>query len=186
MANVNIPLTITRPGVNAVTPVGFQAYVTETPFQIPFRYPLVDISNYEALKTAGFFRHGLKQYGAPAGAASATTSSELNAAGDSTNANALLGYQLPKTEKLILLVKVNTVIGANPVVVTIAGSAQYRIPAQTFAIPATTAAGSVFEFPLYDFGLFIQQGSGIIQVSAASDTTDDEEHLDFALVARSY
>jgi hypothetical protein len=186
MANVNIPLTITRPGVNVVTPIGFQAYVTETPFQIPFRYPFVDISNYAALKTAGFFRHGLKQYGLPAGAASAVTSSELNPVRDAADANPTLGYQLPKTEKLILLVKVNTLIGSAVVTVTVEGSSQYRIPDQTFAIPAATAAGSVFEFPLYDFGLLIQQGSGHIEISADSATADDEEHLDFALVVRSF
>ena len=184
MANVNIPLTITRPGLNVVTPIGFQAYVTETPFQIPFRYPFVDIANYAALKTAGFFRHGLKQYGLPAGAASATTSDELNPAGDSADANPTLGYQLPKTEKLVLLVKVNTLIGAEVVTVTIKGSSQYRIDDLVFEIPAATAAGSVFEFPLYDFGLLIQQGSGHIEVSAASATDEDDEHLDFALVAR--
>jgi hypothetical protein len=186
MANVNIPLTITRPGVNVVTPIGFQAYVTETPFQIPFRYPLADIANYTALKAAGFFRHGLKQYGLPAGVASAATSTELNPVGDNADVNPTLGYQLPKTEKLVLLVKVNTLIGAAVVTVTVKGSQQYRIEDQTFAIPATSAVGSVFEFPLYDFGILIQQGSGHIEISADSVTADDEEHLDFALVARSF
>lgn len=184
MANVNIPLTITRPGVNVVTPIGFQAYVTETPFQIPFRYPLVDISNYAALKSAGFFRHGLKQYGLPAGSASAATSTELNPNGDSADTNPTLGYQLPNTEKLVLLVKVKTLIGAAPVTVTIKGSAQYRIDDFVFEIPAASAVGSVFEFPLYDFGLLIQQGTGHIEISADSATADDEEHLEFALVAR--
>lgn len=188
MANKNIPLTIVRP-IASVQQVTFEAYVTESPFQIPFRYPFVDIANYAGLKTAGFFRHGLKQY-PEGGSASAVTSAELNPGSDtgghndSADSNAQLGYLLPHTEKLVLLVKVNTLIGGTDVTVTIAGSEQYSIPDVTFAIPSATAVGEVFEFPLFDFGLYLQRGSGIIKITAASSTTDDEEHLSFALVSR--
>lgn len=184
MAIKNIPLTISRPNLGPVAQaIGFQALAAQgDSFQIPFRYPFVDISNYAALKTAGFFRHGLLQYPIP-GAASAETSSQLNPGGDATNTNPTLGYQLPNTEKLILLVQLTSTILTAPLTLTVKGSVQYQIEDQVITFPANTAAG-VFEIPLYDFGLFIQLGKGTLDVLVDSTTGANELLVSTALLVR--
>lgn len=183
----NIPLTISRPNLGAVAqPITFAALAAQgDSFQIPFRYPFTDIGNYAALKTAGFFRHGLIQYGSGAGTASAATSSELNAAGDNANANAALGYQLPHTEKLVLLVQLTAAVSTNPLTLTVKGSTQYRIPDQVITFAANTAAG-IYEVPLFDFGLFIQKGLGSVSILVDSTTGANELAVKTALLVRTY
>ena len=172
MARKNVPLTISRPGEQEALNIVFVDYVTEDGFVIPYRYPFDDIENYTALKTAGYFRHDTKE-----------VSTELGgSASEDTFTN--LGFELPNTEKLILLVKVKTIIGAEDVVITIAGSDEYNIDDVELTIPATSAVGEVFEIDLYDFGLLISGTTREVFISADSDTADDEEHLQFALIAR--
>jgi hypothetical protein len=186
MAIKNIPLTISRPNLGPVAqPITFAALEAQgDSFQVPFRYPFVDIGNYAALKTAGFFRHGLEQYPA-GGLASAVTSDELNPVGDAANANPQLGYQLPHTEKLILLVQITGTISTNPLTLTVKGSQQYRIADQVITFPATTAAG-IYEVPLFDFGLFIQLGTGKLDILVDSTTGANELLAKTALLVRTY
>jgi hypothetical protein len=187
MAIKNIPLTISRPNLGLVAqPVAFAALAAQgDSFQIPFRYPFVDIANYAALETAGFFRHNKKQYPLPAGSAVKATSSELNPVGDAANANPQLGYQLPHTEKLVLLVQLTDTIATNPLTLTVQGSAQYRIPNQVITFAAATPAG-IYEVPLFDFGLFIEVGTGTIDIAVDSTTGANEVLVKTALLVRSF
>jgi len=61
MARKNIPLTILRPGVEELHKIEFLANAAGSENYIPFRYPFADISNYSALRSAGFFRHPLTE-----------------------------------------------------------------------------------------------------------------------------
>lgn len=191
MARKHIPLTIARPGVVELQPITFEAMTqtvsgTNDTMVIPFRYPFVDIANYDALKTAGFFRHGLQQ--PSGGVASAAVSSEL---GGSASADAVttLGYHLPPTEKLILLVKVDTALTTNTdkLAITISGSDKYNQDAVTIETAADPAAGSIFELDLYEFGLFIgDEGELQITQVAFAGTAADFDHISYALVSRAF
>lgn len=175
MAIKNIPLTVRIPGRQVVSdPVVFAvAAAADDHFRIPRRYPFVDIANYDELVAAGFLRHGLKQN--QAGTTSAAVSTELGGS-VTTNTEGVLGYQLPTTEKLILLVQKGATTAEE---ITFEGSIQYRIPDLTVSIPSG-AVGDVFEVDLYDFGLFIEGVSGEpgLLIKSATDT------LKFALIAR--
>jgi hypothetical protein len=184
MAIKTIPLTISRPGLGPVAQAITVAPLASAgdSFQIPFRYPFADIANVAALRTAGFFRHGLKQYGV-GGAASGATSSELNAAGDSAGANASLGYQLPHTEKLFLLVQLTADTATAATTITVKGNVQYSIPDEVISFPAGTSAG-LYEIPLFDFGLFITRHSGVVSIEVDSSTTANETKFSLGLVSR--
>ena len=186
MARKHIPLTIARPGVEELQAYTFEALAAAADvYSIPFRYPFADIANLAALQSAGFFRHGLQQ--PSGGAASVAVSAEL---GGSASADAIttLGYHLPPTEKLILLVKVNTALTTNTdkVSLTISGSAKYNQPAVVVDSPVNPAAGSVFELDLYNFGLYIGD-EGELQIELGAFTTvADFDHIELALVARAF
>lgn len=184
MARKHIPLTITRPGVEELVSYTFEAVdATDAAAFIPFRYPFADIANYAALRTAGFFRHGGTQ---PAGGAqSLAVSDEL---GGSATADTLtnLGFHLPPTEKLFLLVKVDEALtGASDVAtITLSGSEKYIRDAVDLVIPADgDAAGTVYEVDLFNFGLMLGD-EGELKLSLATTTEADIDHLSFALVAR--
>lgn len=185
MARKHIPVTIIRPGVEELVAYSFEAVdATDKAAFIPFRYPFADIANLSALQSAGFFRHGLQQ---PAGgAASAAVSAEL---GGSATADAVttLGYHLPPTEKLILLVKVVTALtaGTDTVSITLSGSEKYNQAPVVIESEANPAAGTVFEIDLYNFGLYIGD-NGELKVSVATTTAADFDHIEFALVARAF
>lgn len=185
MAIKNIPLTISQPGVGPFAQViGFEAVANQgDSFRIPFRYPFADIANKTALDTAGFFRHGLLQYGASAGSRNSVTSSELNPVGDNGDVNAQLGYQLPNTEKLVLLVQLTGTVATHALSITLQGSEQYRIPDKVITFAVGTTAG-IYEIPLFDFGLFLSVGTGAIDILVDSTTGANEELVKFALVAR--
>jgi hypothetical protein len=183
MARKHIPVTIVRPGVEELVAYTFEAVdSTDKAAFIPFRYPFADIANYEALKTAGFFRHGLQQ--PSGGAASAAVSSEL---GGSASADAIttLGYHLPRTEKLVLLVKVAEALtsGTDVVSITLSGSSKYIQDPVVIETPANPAAGTVFEIDIYNFGLYIGD-NGELKVDIATTTAADFDHVELALVAR--
>lgn len=185
MARKHIPVTIIRPGVEELVAYSFEAVdSTDKAAFIPFRYPFADIANLSALQSAGFFRHGKQQ---PAGgAASAAVSAEL---GGSASADAVttLGYHLPPTEKLILLVRVVTALtsGTDTVSITLSGSEKYNQAPVVIESEANPAAGTVFEIDLYNFGLYIGD-NGELKVSVATTTAADFDHIEFALVARAF
>ena len=184
MARKHIPLTITRPGVEELIPYTFATVdATDKAAFIPFRYPFVDIANGAALRAAGFFRHGGQQ---PAGGApSVEVSSELGGSA-TTNTITNLGFHLPRTEKLVLLVRVSAEFAqtADIATITMSGSEKYLQPPVNVVIPADgDAAGTIYEIDLYNFGLYIGDNEEL-KVSVNTTTAGDISKLQFALVAR--
>ncbi|HPW96726.1 MAG TPA: hypothetical protein PK557_07175 [Paludibacteraceae bacterium] len=183
MARVNIPLTIHRPAVKELVKVTFTANANGNTNVIPFRYPFVDIANYADLKTKGFFRH-------------ATTDVSANYGGSKTTGTASsLGYQLPATEKLILLVKVTSALSTDKhIKITVKGSEKYGIAdlelklAEDVTVDTdgiAVAAGDVLEIDLYDFGLLLD-ANGEITITAAGNASAkaDDDKVSFGLIAR--
>ena len=183
MARVNIPLTIHRPAVKELVKVKFTANAAGNTNVIPFRYPFADIANYDALKAEGFFRH-------------ATTDVSTAYGGSKTaNTASSLGYQLPATEKLILLVKVASALTTDKhIKITVKGSEKYGIAdlelkiAEDITVDTdgiAVVAGDVLEIDLYDFGLLLDE-DGEITITAAGNASDkaDDDHVSFALIAR--
>ncbi len=183
MARVNIPLTIHRPAVKELVKVKFTANAAGNTNVIPFRYPFVDIANYSDLKAKGFFRH-------------ATTDVSTNYGGSkTTNTASSLGYQLPATEKLILLVKVASALTTDKhIKITVKGSEKYGIEdlelkiAEDITVDTdgiAVVAGDVLEIDLYDFGLLLDE-DGEITITAAGNASDkaDDAKVAFGLIAR--
>ena len=176
MSFINIKLNIHQPGIDGVTDEIVFTTIQESGdvLRIPRRYPFVDIANYQELRERGYFRH-----------ATTAVSSELGGS-DVSNTEGKLGFQLPPTEKLILLVKRTGVAvtgtpaqefqisnsrlhQADPVVVSWEADSQF------------TEGVKLYEIDLYNFGLYIdntvypeEQGIQIIT----------DEGLEFALIAR--
>lgn len=183
MARVNIPLTIHRPAVKELVKVTFAANAAGNTNVIPFRYPFADIANYDALKAEGFFRH-------------ATTDVSTAYGGSKTsNTASSLGYQLPATEKLILLVKVASALTTDKhIKITVEGSEKYGIADLELKIAEdvtvdtdgiAVVAGDVLEIDLYDFGLLLDE-NGEITITAAGNASDkaDDAKVAFGLIAR--
>lgn len=183
MARVNIPLTIHRPAVKELVKVTFAANAAGNTNVIPFRYPFADIANYTKLKAEGFFRH-------------ATTDVSTAYGGSKTsNTASSLGYQLPATEKLILLVRVEEALTTDKhIVITVKGSEKYGIADLELKIAEDVTedtdgievvAGDVLEIDLYDFGLLLDE-DGEITITAAGNASNkaDDDHVSFALIAR--
>lgn len=175
MAIKNLLLNIKRPGVEGVSDeiVFTQVVSDEDYLRIPRRYPFVDIANYDALVTAGYFRH-------------ATTDVSTDLGGSkTTNTEGKLGFQLPNTEKLVLLVRRTGVssVGTAETAFTIKGSIQYGIDDVTvlWEADATFQSGTkVYEVDLYNFGLLITGVAG--EQGIMIESTDNT--LEFALIAR--
>lgn len=183
MARVNIPLTIHRPAVKELVKVTFAANAAGNTNVIPFRYPFADIANYSDLKAKGFFRH-------------ATTDVSTDYGGSKTaNTASSLGYQLPATEKLILLVRVEEALTTDKhIEITVKGSEKYGIADLELKIAEDVSvdtdgievvAGDVLEIDLYDFGLLLDE-DGEITITAAGNASNkaDDDHVSFALIAR--
>lgn len=182
MARKNIPLTIVKPGTLAEKIV-FVANADAQTNTIPFRYPFADIENYAALKASGFFRH-----------ATTTVSSGLGGSATVDTASNL-GFQLPRTEKLVLLCKVESALTTDKhFVVTIKGSTEYGIADRTFKLAEDNvnqdtdgilaAAGDIIEVDLYDFGLLLNAGEIVITGAGNAAAKADDAKVSFALVAR--
>lgn len=171
MATINIPLTIKVPGQFGIGPeIEFKALNTDTG-RIPYRYPFADIANYAALKAANYFRH-----------ATTDVATELGAS-KTSNAEGKLGFQLPKTEKLVLLVKKGATTEEK---FTIKGNTRYGIPDVEIATGTADAAGGIFEVDLFNYGLLITDDvSGELGIIInVEQSTGSGKLLKFALIAR--
>ncbi len=175
MATKNLLLNIRRPGIDGVgDAITFTTVASGNDFlRIPRRYPFTDIANLAALQTAKFFRH-----------ATVTVSSALGGSA-TTNTEGVLGFQLPPTEKLVLLVRRTGVAdtGTAEQSFVIEGSIQYGIPDVTVvfaAEPAFTSGTKIYEVDLFNFGLFISGIAGEHGLSIKVVTNN----LEFALIAR--
>lgn len=183
MARKHIPLTIKRPANYTLETITFYSNVADDELKIPFRYPFADISNVVELTKAGFFRHVVLNSGETAIETSpygASTSSELGGV-DTAHGKTNLGFELPNTEKLILLVQQTAVTATSATTITITGNTRLGIPDRVYTIGATENKG-LFEIDLYDFGLLIEDGE--INILVHSTTAANEALFDFALVAR--
>ena len=162
MATKNLKLTIRIPMGAWATKYDFTSYTALDVVRIPRRYPFADISNFDYLKDNGYFRHETHEL-----------SSELG--GDNTeDAYTKIGYAIPSTERLILLVKKKV---AKEETLTISGGIRKHIETETITIPAG-AIGDIYEIDMYDLGLrFEDNEEGSVKFTLAND-------LDMILVTR--
>lgn len=177
----HIPLTIVRPGVEELHKITWQSVDAEQKNVIPFRYPFTDIKNHADLKAKGFFRH------------EDSTTVDTSIGGSATSNEATtLGYQLPPTEKLILLVKVNAALTADKAItLTVKGSEKYGIDDVDYVFTqdageiegTEVVANDTFEIDLYNFGLLID-ADGEVVIETESTVAGDKEKLSLALIAR--
>lgn len=173
----NIDLNIKRPGVDGKPIVFTSVATTADHLRIPRRYPFADIVNYSDLKTDGFFRH-----------ATTTVSTDLGgSAVADTEGN--LGFELPNTEKLILLLKRDGVAstGTAKLTITIEGSTEYGIEDKVIEIAKDTdfkSGTEIREIDLYDFGLYISGIAGEKGLMIKVETTDTVTTVGLALIAR--
>jgi hypothetical protein len=170
MAIKNLKITIAPPALDLLSPkVVFTTSATADEYlRIPRRFPFADIT-----APAGFFRHNIPQNGT--GSASTEVSAELGGSA-TTNTEGKLGYELPHTEKLVLLVRKGAT-GAEAF--TVEGSLQYRIPDLVISVPAGSI-GDVYEFSLANFGLYIEGVAGEKGLMIKNATTT----LAMALIVR--
>ena len=111
MADVDAKITIKTP-TKAYQSITFQSLSANDVFVIPYRFPYGDIVNATALKADGKLRNSSTTVGKYGG-----------------------GYQLPQTEKLILLAKLGT---TDATTLTFTGNKFKGIPNKTVEIPAGT------------------------------------------------
>lgn len=157
MARAILPIHILSSEKDGISgELAFTAVTADGLF-IPYRYAInaTDISNYAGLVSAGKFR----------------ASSPTLPNSDTTRK---YGFQLPRTEKLVLLVKGVALAE----VITISGSSEYGVAKKAITVPA--GAGKIYEISLRDFGLHID-GHG--QLTIGGEATDGAT-VGLALVAR--
>jgi hypothetical protein len=121
--------------------------------RIPRRFPMADV-----VAPAGYFRHNIEQ-NASSGSASTAVSDEI---GGVAGANALttLGFELPRTEKLILLARKGPA-ATTAATITIKGSLEYKQPDMVITLPAADAINTLYEIDITNFGLFIGRKAGV-------------------------
>ena len=179
MANKNVPLLIAKPdrGVAAVLKIaGYRAKDADSFLRIPRRYPIADIT-----APAGYFRHNVQQNGS--NAAETAISAELSPVAAGANALNTLGFELPPTEKLILLISKGPANGTAATVV-IKGSLEYKQADVTINLPSADAAGTIYEVDLTSFGLFIGRKAGVSNLEDGIILTPGDTTTGLLLVAR--
>ena len=173
----NIDLNIKRPSVEGKKIVFTTVATADDHFRIPRRYPFADIADYATLKAEGFFRHTTTGVSSDLGGSSVAD----------TEGN--LGFQLPNTEKLILLLKRDGVAstGTAKLTITIEGSIEYGIEDKIIEIAADetfTSGTEIREIDLYDFGLYITGVPDEKGLMIKVETEDTITTVGLALIAR--
>lgn len=148
MADVSAKVIIKTP-TKAYQSITFQSLSANDVFIIPYRIAYGDIVNATALKADGKLRNDSTTVGKYGG-----------------------GYQLPQTEKLILLAKLGT---TDATTLTFTGNKFKGIPNKTVEI-AEGSIGDLLEIDLYDFGLLLTE-EGEVKVKT-------DKALSVALIAR--
>lgn len=148
MADVSAKVIIKTP-TKAYQSITFQSLSAKDVFVIPYRIAYGDIVNATDLKADGKLRNDSTTVGKYGG-----------------------GYQLPQTEKLILLAKLGT---TDTTTLTISGNTFKGIPDKTVEITAGQV-GDLLEIDLYDLGLLLTEDG---EVKATTDKA-----LSVALIAR--
>jgi hypothetical protein len=178
MANKNIPLLISKPnrGLNVPLKItGFVAADDGDYLRIPRRYPFAAIT-----APAGYFRHNIPQN--ESGSASQAVSSEIGGV-EGANALSTLGFELPPTEKLILLVRKGPAQGTAATFV-VKGAVEYDQSDLTVTLPAGDAANTEYEIDVTAFGLFIGRKVGVNTVEDGIIITPADTSTTFLLIAR--
>jgi hypothetical protein len=178
MANKNVQVLIAKPNRGILAPLelaGFVAKESNSYLRIPRRYPIADVT-----APPGFFRHNIPQNGS--GSAETAVSAELGGVAGADSLSTL-GYELPPTEKLILLVKKGPDTGAAATIV-VKGSTEYRIADVTITLPAGDAAGTIYELDLTSFGLLIGRKGGVVSAEDGIILTPGDTSTGLLLVAR--
>ena len=180
MANKNIPVLIAVPNrgpAAALKIAGFRAKDADSFLRIPRRYPFADVT-----APAGFFRHNIQQNVVGGSPDFTAVSAEL---GGVAGANALttLGFELPPTEKLILLVSKGPAENTAGTVV-IKGSLEYKQDDITITLPAADVAGTIYEIDLTSFGLLIGRKTGVGAVEDGIIVTPGDTGTGLLLIAR--
>ena len=148
MADVSAKVIIKTP-TKAYQSITFQSLSANDVFIIPYRIAYGDIVNTTALKADGKLRNSSTTVGKYGG-----------------------GYQLPQTEKLILLAKLGT---TDATTLTFTGNKFKGIPNKTVEITAGSV-GDLLEIDLYDLGLLLTE-EGEVKIQT-------DEALSVALIAR--
>lgn len=148
MANVDAKITIKTP-TKAYQSITFQSLSADDVFIIPYRFPYGDIVNATALTADGKLRNSSTTVGKYGG-----------------------GYQLPQTEKLILLAKLGT---TDKTTLTFTGNEFKGIPDKTVEITAGKV-GDLLEIDLYDLGLLLTE-EGEVKIKT-------DKALSVSLIAR--
>lgn len=148
MADVSAKVIIKTP-TKAYQDITFQSLSANDVFIIPYRIAYSDIQNATALKADGKLRNDSTTVGKYGG-----------------------GYQLPQTEKLILLAKLGT---TDATTLTFTGNKFKGIPNKTVEI-AEGSVGDLLEIDLYDLGLLLTE-EGEVKIKT-------DKALSVALIAR--
>ena len=148
MADVSAKVTVKTP-TKAYQSITFQSLSADDVFVIPYRIAYSDIQNAIALKADGKLRNSSTTVGKYGG-----------------------GYQLPQTEKLILLAKLGS---TDATTLTFTGNNFKGIPNKTVAIPAGKV-GDLLEIDLYDLGLLLTE-EGEVKIKT-------DKALSVSLIAR--
>jgi hypothetical protein len=179
MANKNIPVLIALPNRGLSAPLkiaGFRAKDAGGYLRIPRRYPFADVT-----APTGFFRHNIPQNGSGNPDFTAVSSELGGVAG--ANALSTLGFELPPTEKLILLVSKGTAENTAATVV-IKGSLEYKQDDVTITLPAADVAGTIYEIDITSFGLLIGRKTNVAAAEDGIIVTPGDTATGLLLVAR--
>ena len=157
MATKNIKVVIQTPSYEGAKKLTFTSLTSADVAQIPYRYPYVDVIGNDSFR---------------AGNTDVTTKyGGLNAA----DSNSAIGYQLPTTEKLILLLKVKS---TDAIKLKFSSSSRINHEPRVVDI-AAGAVGDIIAVDIFDLGLFIQ---GDKKNGCATITPD--KAVDLCLIAR--
>ena len=94
-----------------------------------------------------------------------------------------MGFELPPTEKLILLISKGPAVDTAGTVV-IKGSIEYKQADITITLPAADAAGTVYEVDLTSFGLLIGRKTGVVPAEDGIILTPGDTATGLLLIAR--
>jgi hypothetical protein len=178
MANKNIKVLISQPNRGINVPLELNNFIAKDAssyLRIPRRYPMADV-----VAPDKYFRHNVQQNGS--NAVETAVSSEI---GGAAGAGVLstLGFELPPTEKLILLVKKGPAENTAATFV-VKGSLEYKQEDLTVTLPATAIAGTLYEIDITSFGLFIGRKSGVSNLEDGIIITPADTTSTFLLIAR--
>jgi len=178
MANKNIKVLISQPNRGIGVPLELNNFIAKDAssyLRIPRRFPMADV-----VAPTGYFRHNVQQNGS--NSVETAVSSEI---GGAAGAGVLstLGFELPPTEKLILLVKKGTATTVACSFV-VKGSLEYKQADVTVTLPTADALATLYEIDLTSFGLFIGRKSSLSNLEDGIIITPGDTVTSFLLIAR--